>query len=455
MEPSLAWNGAGWGVAWSDGHRIWFARLDAAGALLGAPVLVGSPAFNARHARLVWTGDGYGVAWEDTRDLHLALDVRFARLDETGIAVGPDIEISSSSCDALFPTLVWTGTEFGIAWEDCRDFDWEVYFARIAPDGSSSSPPRRITAAPANSMLPALVWDGEGYGLAWSDLRQLPGNGGNFEILFNRLDASGEVLGPDVRVTTAVGSGFWPTLAWNGVDYGLAWHDRRDDPSRIRGRIFVVRLDAAGQPYSPPEPVSDLDQIAGAPSLAWTGEEFGLAWSEIHPVSPPASAIRFARLTSGLGLVGEPLYITRSTGSAWRPALIWTGTSFGVAWDDDREGNREVYFAAVRCDCVDADGDGFDACSECDDASPLIHPGAVDLPGDPLDQDCDGVRLCDPAASRRNRGAQVACVARACAALIHEGRVKPWECPAPGRLVGPPGDRSGRSPAPRTGRHAP
>jgi len=428
MEPSLVWNGSGWGVAWSDGRRIWFARLDASGQPLGAPIPVGPPTEDARHARLVWTGEGYGVAWDDGRGRQ---DVRFARLDTVGLPLGADINVSSSSCGALFPSLVWTGTDFGLAWEDCRDADWEIYFARVDGNGASPPVPRRITRSPDNSLMPALVWDGIGYGLAWSDLRPLPDNGGNFEILFNRLDASGLPMGPDLRITTAIGSGFWPTVAWNGVDYGLAWHDRRDDPDLLHGRIFVTRLDAAGQPYAPPTPISAPDRPADTPAIAWTGDEFGLAWAEIRPGFPFESLIRLARLSSGTLVLGEPLPITHSTGSAWKPAVTWTGASFGVAWDDDREGNREIYFATVRCDCVDADADGFDSCSDCDDGAPLVHPGALELPGNLSDEDCDGTRLCDPALTRRDRGALVACVARACASLIQGGQVKPWECGPP------------------------
>ncbi len=49
----------------------------------------------------------------------------------------------------------------------------------------------------------------------------------------------------------------------------------------------------------------------------------------------------------------------------------------------------------VNCDPTDpveedADGDGFMACEECDDSDPSVHPGAEDLPGDGIDQDCDG-----------------------------------------------------------------
>lgn len=39
---------------------------------------------------------------------------------------------------------------------------------------------------------------------------------------------------------------------------------------------------------------------------------------------------------------------------------------------------------------VDADGDGFVAGFDCDDANPAVNPGARDIVGDRIDQNCDG-----------------------------------------------------------------
>lgn len=43
--------------------------------------------------------------------------------------------------------------------------------------------------------------------------------------------------------------------------------------------------------------------------------------------------------------------------------------------------------------CLDEDNDGYTSCEECDDGARLVNPGAPEVCGDFIDNDCDG-RIC-------------------------------------------------------------
>jgi hypothetical protein len=67
------------------------------------------------------------------------------------------------------------------------------------------------------------------------------------------------------------------------------------------------------------------------------------------------------------------------------------GTHTLIARAVDRVGNFATATAAVTLTLADRDGDGVFEDTDCNERAPLIKPGAIEIPGNGIDEDCNGV----------------------------------------------------------------
>jgi hypothetical protein len=279
-EPSLVWNGAEYAVSWCDQSgtsQVHFARFDTDGNVLGSEVSLGSCLSGLSASSLTWNGHQYALAWTDSDS-----EVRFSRLDASGIPLAGGIVLSDGTGNARAPSMVWNGTEYGVAWRS-RDGSnrMQVFFTRVDTLGAQLGGELMITSSTDPSRRPVLVWNGSGYALAYNE-----GSGSSRWVLLQRLDAVGALVGAATQVSDgATGSAQPPGLAWSGGEYGLIWHDTRHGAREL----YFSRVDASGNEIGAETRLTDSPFDSEAGGLVWTGKEYGLVWGE----SPQ---IRFKRL---------------------------------------------------------------------------------------------------------------------------------------------------------------
>jgi hypothetical protein len=247
--PSLVWNGSGYGVAWvakpGTYYQIYFARLDANGALVGSEVkasFVGPPeTAHCYEPSLAWSGAGYCVAWCDSRNSSSDIFATLLNSDGTIANSGAshDLVLCNATNNQSYPSVAWSKGAglYKAVWEDPRSGHYEIWGASLTPSGTITQDPSALVSGAANSYNPALCDTGNGLGLVWDDYRDT-----NYEIYFARLTASGAKLGTDLRLTNNTASSYDPCIVWTGAEYGVFWDDNRSG----NYDLWFQRVSAAG-----------------------------------------------------------------------------------------------------------------------------------------------------------------------------------------------------------------
>jgi hypothetical protein len=248
------------------------------------------------------------------------------------------VTLSHGAGRASEPSAVWTGDGYAVVWSDDRDGNSELYFARLDALGQQVGPELRLTDDLAESSEPSLVWNGADLGLSWTDSRD-----GNTEIYFTVLDRTGRRRASqlaNLRVTKDANRSELSRLIWAGDGYALSWSDDREGDFDV----YFTTLSRAGTKTS-----SDVPVGRGAASdLALTSTGFALVWQSARDAT--GAQIYFALLNQDGSPWDQELRLSDPNETGSDPRIAFDGAALGVAWRSGSGGG------GLRWRRLDADG---------------------------------------------------------------------------------------------------
>jgi hypothetical protein len=285
-----------------------------------------------------WTGSEFGVTWEDS-----TMAVRLTRVSAGGSVTGTVSSIADAAGESRVPTSTWTGSNFGVAWQERGRPTFRV----LGPDGTKLGSQVNLLAGESwyGSIMADVAWSGSEYGIVLDgDLGSVASSG----LYFIRVSSSGAKIGMATEASTFITyHDHQSSIVWSGSEYGLAWNQ---PPVIIDQDLYFHRISPTGERRGPQFLVSTGTIEFHPPSHVWTGSEYGLAWSQTNDVY-------FARMAGDGTRIGSNTLITTATGIADNPDLIWTGSEYALAWSNELGGDDEVYAAFISGDGVKTSSD--------------------------------------------------------------------------------------------------
>lgn len=204
-----------------------FSAVSQAGTPQGAPITLGQQGTETDYPALAANDQLLAVVYSDKRDGHL--NMRAALYDNLSM-LKKDLVVRNATGDANNPKVAWDGQKFVVAWEDLRTGVEQVYAAAVSPDGTATTPTLVHDEGTDGANWPSLAASGTGTAIAYYQFRT-----GAPQIFVSFLGSDGNRVPGDLQVsnTTSTAKARFPSIAWDGNEYGVAWEDTRSGNAAI------------------------------------------------------------------------------------------------------------------------------------------------------------------------------------------------------------------------------
>jgi hypothetical protein len=325
-----------------------------------------NPRVVARHRKVA-------VVWQDTRDglpsIYMATSLN------GGASFRPPVKVSDNSPGSaaeLLPDVALSGSRIVVVWQELvngsDDDRGRIKSARFTFLGRKLGTDVRVDGGDDSSgkWRPAIAAAGWFVYVAWVDERDVSPDGIPFEhVYFARSRSGGREFEPARRVdvgapvalSATLDNKWAPAVAAYRRNVSIAWTDFRN----YNWDIFAVASNDRGETFLPnlrvDDFVPDVERLHHNPSvtIAQRSGRHVVSWTDLRAREPDTN-IFFASSTDGGMSYSANLQLDRSRdgfepdsdtpSNQWSPQLAASGDDVCAAWQDNRLGNNDIFFAA-------------------------------------------------------------------------------------------------------------
>jgi hypothetical protein len=292
---------------------------------------------------LDWTGSGYGTVIAKVGEQPVVVSDALragvsTNIDSVATSIGN--ALSSTATQQTMPQAAVSGNEYAVIWNEFGpDGSAHLYLRRFA--GSSRGAIAEVASNPEGKAITGRIAAANGtYVIAWTT-SQTVGAGTNYVV--RRLSAAtGEWLDPDpVPLATA----FELVLAANS-DSVLAAYTTLCSHRCPRARAIATDTPAM---FRAAETIIPGTTTANQLAMASNGNDYLIAWNDFFCDYPCNANMPKRVLAQRLGADGralrtKPIVIDDAHNYAAYPSVAWTGSNYALSWSEDSvTAGRHVY----------------------------------------------------------------------------------------------------------------
>jgi len=280
--PKTAFDGTNYLVVFQDYRSgtswdVYGVRVSQTGVILDPNgIVISASPKNVECLSLSFDGTNYLTVWCEASHWGDG-DIYGARVTTSGVVLDTiPIAISTASRHQTESAVAFDGTDYFVVWLDWRDFENDIYGARVTTSGIVlDTLGINISASESLQTEPSIVFDGTNHLVIWQDNRN-----GLTDIYGTRVTQTGVVLDTSgIAISTAVDHQKFPAVAFDGNNYFVVWQDSRN--TVIGSHIYGARVNQSGTVIDTLGIlISDQQDYQNHPSIVFGNDYYCAVWQE-------------------------------------------------------------------------------------------------------------------------------------------------------------------------------
>ena len=318
---------------WRNGHSnpaVYYKRSTDGGTTWGADTRLTDLPPVADFPSLAISGCTIHMVCVDWRDGNY--EIYYKHSTDGGSIWGPDVRLSFNSSNSIHPSVSASGSSVHVVWNDYRNGNDEIYYNRSTDAGTTWDGDVRLTNNSAVSWPASVAAFRTNVHVVWNDTRS-----GNWEVYHKRSTDGGTTWMADTQLTSNNGSSMYAAIAVLGPNVHVVWVDGRDG----NDEIYYKRSTDGGTTWGTDTRLTNASSSSEFPSVAVSGSCVHVTWYDQRDGN---EEIYYKRSTDGGASWGADTRLTNNSSSSEFPSLAISGNYVHVIWDDQRDGNREIYY---------------------------------------------------------------------------------------------------------------
>ena len=277
---------------------------------------------------LVASGDSLHVVWLDKRDGNY--EIYYKRSTDGGVNWSSDTRLTGNDSSSSIPVNAISGSNLHVVWTDNRDGNNEIYYKHSTDGGSTWGSDYRLTNESANSSYADISVSGSVIHVVWDDTRD-----GNYYIYYKRSTDGGNSWGNDIKLSSVPANP--ACIAVSGSNVHVVWSDLRDG----NWEIYYKKSIDGGINWGLEIRLTNNTAFSNSPLTVVSASVVHVIWYDSRDGN---YEIYYKRSTDGGLTWGADTRLTNATGDSKTITLAVSGSIVHVAWQDNRNGNEEIFY---------------------------------------------------------------------------------------------------------------